>query len=191
MAGEMTSIRVKAVRDIFTSRGHRIVREGMIGWVQRRDRPSMPSQWNKVPIVFQGRTIATWVDPQELQCDQDLSPYVLRRRPEEVLPLRDVPRGWFPASPVRNLRLFRKVLGWTQRELSRRICDSHVGYSTTKDRITVIETGKESLSMNHLQAIAEVMDIPVFAFFVSLSRVNEAEAFLKKLKGYTRVSARE
>lgn len=163
--------RVIAKTDVLTDGGMRVAKAGDQGRALRNHMPKRGRNLRRVAVQWGGRRKVYWALLGELEfVDPALDPYAYlalpTRMPEiEFPPLPKPPDPYefnFGAN-LKHYRDLRKLYQWKLAEL----LNDH-GVPVAQTTISHWEQSEESPAGIYVRALARVMQVPVFAFFLNL-----------------------
>ena len=178
--------RVRAKRDIRSGSGKLLLAgEGREGYAIRKP-VVKPANYNKVAVQWDGRKKVYWHRFDDLEfLDIEPDPHTfIAFRPDGML---DIP---IPAPPEfyayhfgANLRQFREEQGIPQWRLADLLTEN--GTHVSQTTISYWERSAEAPNGSYVAALAEVLNRPVFLFFINFRDCD----WLRKVRKYLNVLA--
>jgi len=157
-------VTVTAARDIRTDAGFTIARAGARGTLLEGAEPTLPCNFGKVLIRFDGRQRGYWVAPDVLRNGHGLAQYVSQKPKPRRAP--GPPRRGFAYEYDfgANLRIVRKARGVTQAELAALM--ERNGHVAAQSTICFREREAASPCSEFVNAAARALEVPPFVLFL-------------------------
>ena len=175
---------VSAAVDIKFEGGMLLAAAGTRGVALVGLKPNRPRHYGLVPVRWAGRVRAFWVAKEKLKSRYGLD-VCTTPAPEVELNLTIPESRIGEFSFGKNLKMFRRARGKSQEELAAAM--NGVGMQRiSQTSISNWENRVDCPSGHFLSAAAKALDVPAFAFFVSLEcvKVEHCMEYIKGLREY-------
>lgn len=171
---------VRAKHDIVSDKGFRVARAGDVGTPVPDAKPCRPEHWNKVRVVWRGRSRGYWCDPAALHARAKLKGF-LALQPEHARASVPVSSAGCEFHFGRNLRRLREARNVTQSELARAM--TKAGFSAAQSTVCCRERRADAPGSLFVAAAAKALAVQPFVFHIDWTcrALTDAKAFLCRM----------